>query len=467
MNAFRMTRRGFVASSGAFAASAAMPSWAGGVAVPSYYGRYLDAVAAKVASRSNEAADAFFFITDLHITSNRKRSGDLIALLSGMVPVSKTLCGGDLPCAYSKCFSTDKSSLDYALDWYRKAWIKPIESANVDLYTARGNHDFTVRYDVGSDKGSTLPALVTRDFIMGTRAVVRNAVSNAADPEAICYYFDNAAAGIRYIVADTTDSMTSVRSYWTLVEGMRHQQLEWLAGVAFATVPSGWSVVVMQHIPVAGGAARRRSAEVHAPFKELMESYQNRRAWRSKTGRTFDFSSAKGRIVLDISGHCHCERQTFQNGILHVTEPCDAAYKDYIHRSPLCGELPLKKEGTIYEQTFDVVQLDTVRNLVHFTRVGGGQDRVIHTEVSKVAVGDVCRFKAERLSGAVTWSVYDGDDIVERADPDGGSVPHFDYKTTFAKIDEEGVVKGVAPGPVMVVARDKALNKEIFPLVVS
>ena len=132
-----------------------------------------------------------------------------------MVPVSKTLCGGDLPCAYSKCFSTDKSSLDYALDWYRKAWIKPIESANVDLYTARGNHDFTVRHDVDSDEGYTLSALTTRDFIMGTRAVVRNAVVNKADPEAICYFFDNAAAGIRYIVADTTDSMTSVRSYWS------------------------------------------------------------------------------------------------------------------------------------------------------------------------------------------------------------------------------------------------------------
>ena len=73
---------------------------------------------------------------------------------------------------------------------------------------------------------------------------------------------------------------------------------------------------------------------------------------------------------------------------LHVTESCDAAYADYIAgSSPWCGDLPPKQAGTIFEQTFDAVQIDRERGCVYFTRVGGGQDRVIHLTARKVKVG--------------------------------------------------------------------------------
>ena len=123
MQTRNMGRREFIASAGAVAALGAIPSWAGGILVPGYYGKHLRSVADMVSANARYAADSFFFITDLHVTSNYKRSGGLIASLSGDMPVSKVLCGGDLPCAFSKCFSTDRSSLDYALNWYRRAWI--------------------------------------------------------------------------------------------------------------------------------------------------------------------------------------------------------------------------------------------------------------------------------------------------------------------------------------------------------
>lgn len=459
-------RRGFISSAVGAAAYAAMPSWAGNIAVPGYYSKYLDSVAGKIASKAKSATDGFFFITDLHVNCNFKKSGGLIASLSGSAPVRKVLCGGDLPGAYTESFPNDRVPLDYAVDWYRKGWVDPIESAGVDVYTARGNHDFSIRRSAKSEEGCTIPAAETRSIIMGTKAVARDAVDDPANPDAICYYFDNAASKVRYIVADSTDSTIPGRRYWILRYGMHAAQLEWLAGTAFATVPPGWSIVVMQHIPVVGCITTTAEAKIFDAFRELMEAYQNRKVWCSASGRNFDFGGAGGRIMLDITGHVHCERQAFLNGILHVTEPCDACYKDYIYHSPLCGNLPIKAVGTIYEHTFDAVQVDASRGLVHFTRIGGGQDRVIHTDAARMSVGDVKRFKAEHLHGPLTWVVYDGDESVSvrREDENGRQVSFTEYKTTFAAVDSAGCVKALRPGTAMVVALDSALNKEIFPL---
>lgn len=437
------------------------------MSLPAFYNRYLDAVAERVVSKPFEATDSFFFITDLHVPANSKRSGEIIAKLSGMTPVSKTLCGGDFPCAFSEEFSSDRAALDYSVECYRKYWVEPIESANVALYTARGNHDFSIRRSMTSDEGATIPADETRKIILGSKAVANQACVFNGDPDAICYYFDNTAAKIRYIVADTTDSANTSRKYWTLCDSMRAPQLEWLAAQAFATVPSGWLIVVMQHSAVTGCVTTLASAAPFASFLKLMEAYQNRQSWTSPSGRFFDFSAAQGRIFMNISGHHHCERQTFQNGILHVTEPCDALYKDYIYRSPLCGKLPVKEENTIFEHTFDIVRLEPLNGVVDLTRFGGGQDRVIHTEAASVSVGDIHRFKATRLEDPLSWTIYDGDDIVERPNPENRWAALSDYKTTNAAIDADGVAKGLLPGSAMAVAMDASLRKEIFPLVIA
>lgn len=178
-----------------------------------------------------------------------------------------------------------------------------------------------------------------------------------------------------------------------------------------------------------------------------------------------DFASAHGRILLDITGHHHAERQTFQNGILHVTEPCDAYYGNYINGSaPWCGDLPRKKGGTVYEQTFDAVQIERSRKYVRFTRVGGGQDRVIHLSPRIVRVGETVRFEPSFFAGPTTFGCYDGDCVSFPPNPQNRWSPLVAYKTTFAEISPTGVLTAHRPGPVMALAMDAHLNKEIFPV---
>ena len=182
-------------------------------------------------------------------------------------------------------------------------------------------------------------------------------------------------------------------------------------------------------------------------------------------GKVYDFSSAQGRILLDITGHHHAERQTFQNGILYVTEPCDAAYGDYILGSkPWCGDLPSKKAGTVHEQTFDAVQLDPVHDLVYFTRVGGGQDRVLHAKTLTATAGGTLKLAAPLLSGEITWGCYDADRIVHTPNPKNRYNPFVTYMNDLATIAADGTLTAKKAGEVMVVAMDKDLNKEIFPV---
>jgi len=468
-----LSRRSFLASMGVFAAASAMSapmraiaSLADTTPLPEYWKLYIDAVAGKVRAIAEKTADGFWFITDLHITANRLRSGKVLTALASRTPLTKVLCGGDLPEAFAAKFDTDKAGVDYAVNLYRSLWVEPVESAGMKMYTAKGNHDFTIRHDAKTNAGFTLSGIDARNVIMGSKGC-SEVVTNAADPEACYYYFDNATARIRYITVDTTDSITDSRSYWAVVSGMHDTQLLWLAEHAFSTIPAGWSVVVMHHIPFVKIVGNEHDAKLYSPFRTLMEAYQHRKAW-THAGRTFDFSAAQGRILLDITGHYHAERQTYLNGILYVTEPCDAAYGDYIIGSaPWCGDLPRKDAGTVNEQTFDAVQLDPANDLVYFTRVGGGQDRVIHARPLRMKEGETLRIDAKTLSGPLTWGCYDADRLKYSPNPKNRYVNLVSYYNDIATIAPDGVLTAKKPGEIMVLAMDAGIKKEIFPVTVT
>ena len=222
----------------------------------------------------------------------------------------------------------------------------------------------------------------------------------------------------------------------------------------------------MHHIPIQGVVGNTGEMKLYAPFRELLEAYQSR-GRTTLFGKEYDFADARGRILMDITGHHHAERQTFVKGILHVTEPCDAAYSDYIVGSaPWCGDLPSKRAGAVTEQTFDAVQLDLAREMVYFTRVGGGQDRAIHTQARAVKAGETCSFAGTQLTGPITWACYDGDRVTYKPNPKNRYTSLVEYHNDYATIASDGTLTALKPGPVMVLAMDAARNKEIFPVTV-
>ncbi len=465
-------RRGFLSGLGVFAvagalspAMRALAAAADDAALPlgDYWQPHLAVVSEKVRAIAAKTADGFWFITDPHVVSNRRQSGKALAALTPMTPLKKTICGGDLVEAFASKYETDKAGVDIAVDYYRLFWTDPIESSGQLVYTVKGNHDFTIKHDPKTPTGYTYPAEEAKRVIMGTKGPAA-AVTNTADPTACYYYFDNAAAKIRYVCVDTTDSINPKAAFWAVRGGIGPTQLTWLADQAISTLPAGWGAVVVHHIPITGCVGTVGERKLYRDFRELLEAYQNR-STITLCGKTYDFTQAKGRILLDITGHRHAERQTFQKGILHVTEPCDAAYGDYIVGSkPWCGDLPRKKAGTVAEQTFDAVQLDPANDLVYFTRVGGGQDRVIHIKTRVAKAGATLKLTAPQLKGAITWGCYDADRVIYKPNPRNKYTSLISYANDCATIAADGTLTAKKAGEVMVVAMDANLNKEIFPV---
>jgi len=455
-----LKRRSFLAGGAAFAAVGfAKPAAfaAEAEALPEYYREYLGKIAAKIEmiGKTPGVTDGFFFFTDPHVPANRRMSGRLIAELLRRTKLSKVFCGGDIPSAFGS-----KAELDASMAQYGAYWSAPIQAAGGILYNAKGNHDFTIRTDRTSKDGWTYSSRTARDFYMTSNGC-RAAVTSQDDSAACYYYTDDKAAKIRYVVADTSDSASdNSHAYWGVKYGMGEKQIRWLAENAFAAVPDGYSVAVMHHIPVAPIVGEDGDVKTFADFRRLLEAYQNRGPV-TLFGRDYDFSGAKGTILLDLTGHHHSDRVTYCNGILHVTEACDAAYRDYIKRSPFSGALPEKRGGTIFEQTFDVLQLDPARGLVYTTRVGGGQDRVFHAKPVGVNAGGTLKLVAEKLGGKITWVCYDGDNV--RIDAKAETTERYwTFRHDHASVDADGTLHALALGDVTVIALDEKLNKEIF-----
>ena len=463
-----LSRRGFLrlGVAGAVMSVVDWRLWAASEGLPVYYGEHLAKVAARLRTLSKSCDDAFFFITDLHIPANRCVSGRILAKLIAETDVKKVLCGGDMPEAFG-----GKASVDKTIAAYRREWVEAIERAGGEFYPAKGNHDFTIRDSPNAQSGFTYSGKEARDILMDTAAVRANAVTNKDDPEACYYYVDFPKAKVRYIVADTTDSIAADRSFWAVKYGMGERQLNWLAEKALATIPSGWVALAMQHIPmtdiVSGESGNKKLFE---PWRILLEAYQCR-GKASVCGREYDFSKAEGVLLCNLTGHEHAERQTYQRGLWHITQPCDAAYSDYIvGSSPWCVNLPKKEKGTVFEQTFDAVHIDCRNNVLHFTRIGGGGDRTIHLQPLRVAPGEAAKLPEQAMSAGgvdVKWGCYDADRTRQERNPANKYQHFFRYFNDVAEITADGTLTAKKPGEAVALAMRSDGSKELFPLLIE
>ncbi len=407
----------------------------------------------------------FFFLTDLHVPSNHGDSAPLLSRLIAETGIRTVVCGGDIPEAFG-----NRVSLDDSIARYRRDWVDAIERAGGAFLPIHGNHDFAIRSAPGSDDGYTYPAAETRSILLDTAAVRGRAV---VDPGSCAYYADFPEAHVRLVVADTSDRVTQERPYWGLVDGAGEAQVLWIAEHALAGIPDGWGIVFASHIPIAGVGANEADRANFAPLAALLAAYQAR-GRTTLFGRDIDFSGTRGRIFLALSGHHHAELQSCVGGIWHVTEPCDAAYLDYINRSaPWCPGLPVKEPGTWAGQTFDAVQIDPLRGLAHFTRNGGGSDRTLHLAPLTIRAGDAMHLASciPALQGMgsdlIAWGAYDADRATAHPNPERRYDYFTDYFNTVATIAQDDTIRALAPGEAVIVARAADGFREYIPLVVS
>ena len=449
-------------------------AFAGSPKLGRYYAPYLDGIARKVADNAAKGAkNGFMFFTDPHVTRNFGQSGFIMADLVKRTGIRRVIGGGDYMPAF--CESPDenpKDCVDAAYAMMTSRWRDPIEAAGGLFFTAKGNHDIYVWGDAKRSRGFKYASATARKMMMDMKACGSVTV-NPEEKHGVYFYCDDGLQKTRYIVADTSDGVLAKDDSSGRGGGygnsMRPAQLKWMGEVAFGTVPAGYSVVVVHHIPLTPFTGNAKEIKAYSDFLNILEAYQSHGKAKTAKAGEFDFSSRKGGdILFDIAGHTHSDRFAFHNGILHITEICDARNTEAMFRTPFSGKLfDIKnagaRKGTVKEQGFDVVNFGG--GSVRTTRIGIGQDRVFRLKTVTLKAGSKAKLESAEFAD-VKWRGFDSWEVKEnRKEKDPAK--HWTFANKIADISPEGVVSAKSPGWATAVAIAPDFRKEIVGIKVE
>lgn len=302
---------------------------------------------------------SFYFATDCHFYSNAGKSAQLINYIQSKTGIELTLNGGDMVRAYGTEVDIKKDA---------EAWNEWQANASRTVLAVPGNHDFTIKKSESELVGYTLSDAHRYNIL--TRPLETYANVTLAGPGKNYWYADNKVQKTRYIGLDIYEMRGGTsRKGWEDNNGSKTAQLKWLANEALA-VADGWRIIIIQHSPIDNkldGYIPQAK-----PVWDILAAYQNRRITNvtnevdDKTPFSVDFSNAKGRIILNLSGHWHHDADAYTDGILSVNTFCDAIYND----DPNYTQKRVK--GTINEQAFDVVSIDYDTETIKCVRIGAG-----------------------------------------------------------------------------------------------
>jgi hypothetical protein len=403
--------------------------------IPAFYQSYFNeklSLLTEYESSTDSNGDSFIFITDTHTGINRMTSASLIRGICSGSGINKIFFGGDVIAGHGS--EEDLyNQINRQFTTYND-YLKPYAT----IYNTRGNHDFVIWSSAKDTVGYTAPDEVIYRFFMKD---IENKVSQDLDnPNSLYYYHDNQFAKIRYIHLDTSeDSSTSVVG-WGIGYGLSQNQYDWLIR-SLHSLPSGWNVIILSHIPVTPQLAGHKRAAFYVPLKGLLEAFQNASVYNySGTIGGFtlninvDFKTNTSKIICVLGGHLHKDRQKYENGILHIVTTCDSPYsQDGIKRT----------EKTINESSFDACLIDVNNKVLRFVRFGAGYNRTYHYNTPlHISAGETKQITSELI----------------------GALAYLSSDTMKATVNNSGVITGVVSGDVMITATDAYNNKEFFEI---
>lgn len=351
--------------------------------LPSYYDDYLPAVEAKITAVQNSIStnnDAFLFITDYHLSSNRGYSLKMIRHVSRMTGITSLLFSGD---AHGGT-PTSVSDAERRLRNSTKVWDDLQREVDA-FWGALGNHEWiTMSY-------------INRSAIFGAylnRFKLRCGGMNEYGD----YWWDNSINKIRYISIQQTSSAAITAN-----------QLDWLGDVLSST-PNGSHVLVFAHhgyIPnesssseydgaIISGANYGSESGSHLWAKrvnQILHAYETAGTLTltiSDVAHNYDFTGNTGYVIGVFCGHYHHgtlfgKNDTYNDEHITVfrgsadtlkaaTVTTDLGLPWYWEDGTVGGTKVEREAGSAVEQCFYAVQIDLDAKKVYITAVGGDHD---------------------------------------------------------------------------------------------
>lgn len=335
--------------------------------LPEYYREYLDVKAERIRNVQRREADGFFFWTDSHFSDNAGNAAAVLEYIQGKTAPRRLFHGGDV--------ARNAEHISGGLAANTSSMLQAGLYGN--LFPVRGNHDFT----------STTSHAVTAPETMGNLEVNRylksflspSAVTDNEACGANYYYVDSPKGKIRYLVLDSTDSVSDMRVRY----GMSRTQMQWVFCDAVASLPAGWKIMVLSHVPLAPD---------HSSHPTLVEAGSR--------------LASNGNVLMCICGHRHADMESGIGTVFQVLTAADCLDDMGKSVAPYAIQPKKKTAGTTDEQTLDYVSISRDHSKVTFLRIGWGYDRIFNVRPVEVKHGESVVLKPS-LPGPVKWFAYD------------------------------------------------------------
>lgn len=167
------------------------------------------------------------------------------------------------------------------------------------------------------------------------------------------YCRDYSQYGLRLLFLDSFEPERSERY------GFSEEETEWFAE-AVASAPPDWKVLVLSHVtPV---ASMHVWSETILNGPEMLEILRQ----RNKT--------SPGSVLGWICGHNHADQTIWIHGFPVISIGCSKT-EDFEEHKP-GGSVTQKREpGTVTQELWEILAVDTEKGRIRFYRIGAGEDR--------------------------------------------------------------------------------------------
>lgn len=313
--------------------------------LPAYYDEYLPAKITTLLSLDAEIGshgDSFVFMTDYHDTSNAGYSPELIKRIVENTATKMIVFGGDIINQYA----TKEEAYPHYVDFHKRFLFSDA------YYPIIGNHEYN---DPGNQDASYTGKRMTNSEAYGMNLRQKEVDSRYKWDGGYTYHVDNEAQKIRYYMIGCNPTSTieaeSRNAFFTSLE----------------SVPANYTIIVIAHQLAAYNNGNPTYGAAGKLIADGCDAF-NARTTFSANGISHNYSTATGKVVLLMQGHTHIDFDlATTGGIPSVCTTCDC-YAQQI------GSL-VRQAGTVTEQAFEVVHVNTGAKTIKLTRIGAGPDR--------------------------------------------------------------------------------------------
>ncbi len=280
---------------------------------------WISAEAESVAGRVKKGLPSWILLADSHFTYNGTWDDTVAAMkaLSERIPLSGIIHLGDLTDGLLPESETKKITARV---------IGDMDGINPNVYIVPGNHDY--------------------NYFRGNPEIFY--------PDRPQYYVDIPDQKLRFIFIDSFDPKESLRY------GFTDYCIHWLESV-LRSMLEGYIAVIFSHL---------------TPLVRLQAWTDNIRN-REKLIAVMD--SHAERILAFVNGHNHCDQlfNDLHNGQFPIISMNCAKCEYFTEHKPDGAIVPQRRLGERTQESFDIMQVDSEKREIYFTRFGAGQDRIV------------------------------------------------------------------------------------------